>query len=148
MVKKLPAMQETWIWSLHLEDPLEKGMAAHSSILAWSIPWTEEPGGLLSMGSQRVRHNWRLSLSLFNQQSGRSSVLNPPILKGQWFHLTGIDFYSGFFFLSSLFLSAILFKNLLIFLFSVNNNKNKTKQSTTEQTKSKTFDQGIHFIMK
>ena len=56
MVKKLPAMQETQIWSLGLEDPLEKGMAAHCSILAWRIPWTEEPGRLQSMGSQRIRH--------------------------------------------------------------------------------------------
>ena len=56
MVKKLPEMQETWIQSLGREDPLEKGMATHSSILAWSIPWTEEPGGLQSMGSQRVGH--------------------------------------------------------------------------------------------
>ena len=54
MVKSLPAMQETWLWSLGQEDALEKGMAAHSSILTWRIPWTEEPGGLQSMGSQRV----------------------------------------------------------------------------------------------
>ena len=53
MVKNLPAMQETWVQSLGCEDPLEKGMATHSSILAWRIPWTEEPGGLQSMGSQR-----------------------------------------------------------------------------------------------
>ena len=50
MVKNLPAMQETWIRYLGQEDPLEKEMATHSSILAWSIPWTEEPGGLQSMG--------------------------------------------------------------------------------------------------
>ena len=56
MVKKLPEMQETWIQSLGREDPLEKGMATHSSILAWRIPWTEEPGGLQSMGSQRAGH--------------------------------------------------------------------------------------------
>ena len=56
MVKNLPAMQETWFRSLGWEDPLEKGMATHSSILAWRIPWTEEPGRLQSMGSQRVRH--------------------------------------------------------------------------------------------
>ena len=56
-LKRLPAMRETWVWSLSLEDPLEKEMAAHSSILAWRIPWTEEPGRLQSMGSQRVRHN-------------------------------------------------------------------------------------------
>ena len=57
MVKNLPAMQETRVPSLGLEDALEKGMATHSSILAWRIPWTEEPGGLQSIGSQRVRHN-------------------------------------------------------------------------------------------
>ena len=57
MVKNLPAMQETRIQSLGGEDPLEKGMATHSSIIAWRIPWTEEPGGLLCMGSQRVGHD-------------------------------------------------------------------------------------------
>ena len=56
-VKNLPAMQETQVQSLGQEDPLEKGIATHSSILAWRIPWTEEPGGLQSMGSQRVRHD-------------------------------------------------------------------------------------------
>ena len=55
MVKYPPAMQETWVRSLGQEDPLEKGMATHSSILAWRIPWTEEPDALQSMGSQRVR---------------------------------------------------------------------------------------------
>ena len=50
MVKTLPAMRETWVRSLGREDPLEKGMAAHSNILAWRIPWTEEPGRLQSMG--------------------------------------------------------------------------------------------------
>ena len=57
MVKNLPAMQETQAQSLGLEDPLKKGMANHSSILAWRIPWTEEYGWLQSMGSQRVGHN-------------------------------------------------------------------------------------------
>ena len=56
MVKSLPAVQETQLQSLGWEDPLEKGMAAHSSILAWRIPWTERPGGLQSMGLQRVRY--------------------------------------------------------------------------------------------
>ena len=56
-VKDLPAVQETWVRSLGWEDPLEKEMATHSSILAWKISWTEEPGGLQSMGSQRVGHN-------------------------------------------------------------------------------------------
>ena len=57
MVKRLPAMQETWVRSLGQEDPLEKEMATHSSILAWRIPWIVEPGRLQSMGSQRVGHN-------------------------------------------------------------------------------------------
>ena len=57
MVKNPPAMQETWIRSLGWEDPLEKGVATHSSILAWRVPWTEEPGGLQRMGSQRVGHD-------------------------------------------------------------------------------------------
>ena len=51
-------MQEMWVWSLCPEDPLEKEMASHSSTLAWEIPWTEEPGGLQSMRSQKVRHSW------------------------------------------------------------------------------------------
>ena len=55
MVKNLPAMQESRVQSLGLEDPLEKEMASHSSLLAWIISWTVEPGGLQSMGSQRVR---------------------------------------------------------------------------------------------
>ena len=56
MVKNPPAMQETWVGSLGWENPLEKRMAIHSSILAWTIPWTEEPGRLQSMGSQGVGH--------------------------------------------------------------------------------------------
>ena len=57
IVKNLSAMWETQVRSLGQEDPLEKGMATHSSILAWRIPWTEEPGGLQSKGSQRVGHD-------------------------------------------------------------------------------------------
>ena len=53
-----PTVPETWVWSLGWEDPLEKGTATHSSILAWRIPWIEEPGGLQSMGSQRAGHDW------------------------------------------------------------------------------------------
>ena len=56
-VKRLPAMQETWVQSLGQEDPLEKEMEIHSSTLAWKIPWTKEPGRLQSMGLQRVRHD-------------------------------------------------------------------------------------------
>ena len=57
MVKDLPAIQETQVRSLGQEDPLEKKMATHSSILAWKIPWVEELGGLQSMGSQRIEHD-------------------------------------------------------------------------------------------
>ena len=57
MIKNLPAIWETQVQSLGLEDPLEKRMATHFSILAWRIPWTEEPGELQSMGSERVRHD-------------------------------------------------------------------------------------------
>ena len=65
LVKNPPAMWETWVQSLGWEDPLEKGTATHSSILAWRISWIEEPGGLQSMGSQRVRHDWATSLFTF-----------------------------------------------------------------------------------
>ena len=58
MVKNLPTMRETWVQFLSREDPLEKGTATHSRILAWGIPWIEEPGGLQSMGSQKVRQHW------------------------------------------------------------------------------------------
>ena len=57
MVKNLPAVRETWVHALGWEDPLEEEMATNSSILAWRIPCTEEPGGLWSKGSHRVRHN-------------------------------------------------------------------------------------------
>ena len=72
LVKNLPAMQETWIQSLGQEDPLEKRLATHSSILAWRSLWTAEPGGLQSMGSQRV---WteRLTLSLSPGSQGTES---------------------------------------------------------------------------
>ena len=61
-VKRLSTMQETWVQSLGWADPLEKEMAAHFIILVWKIPWTKEPGRLLSMRLQRVRHDWLTSL--------------------------------------------------------------------------------------
>ena len=69
MIKNSPAMQETKVQFLGWEDPLEKGMATHSSILAWEIPWTEESGGLQSMGSRRVRQD----LTTKQQQTRLSS---------------------------------------------------------------------------
>ena len=70
-LKHLPGMRETRVWSLGREDPLEKEMATHSSILAWRIPWREEPGRLQSMGSQRVGHDWETSLHryLYNSKT-------------------------------------------------------------------------------
>ena len=64
-VKNLPTVQETWVRFLGQEDPLEKGMATHSSILAWGIPWTEKPGELQSMGLQRVRHHRAINTFAF-----------------------------------------------------------------------------------
>ena len=65
MVENLPVMQETWVQSPSREDPLEKGIATHSSILAWRIPWTEEPSGLQSMESQRVGHDKSANTTTF-----------------------------------------------------------------------------------
>ena len=64
MIEHLPTMRETQVQSLGWEDPLRKEMATHSSTLAWKIPWTEKPGRLQSMGSQRIGHDWATSLSL------------------------------------------------------------------------------------
>ena len=73
MIKSWPVVRETWVRSLGQEDPLQKEMATHSSTLAWKIPWTEGPGRLQSMGSQRVRHNWGTSLMDFvGQKLARS----------------------------------------------------------------------------
>ena len=80
MVKNLPAMPETRVRSLHQENPLKKGMATHSSILAWRIPWKDEPGGLQSMGSQRVRHNWTTLTLTFTQYFPINPEFDP-----EWF---------------------------------------------------------------
>ena len=95
-VKNLPAIQETQVWSLGREDPLEKGMAIHSNILAWKIPRTEEPGGLQSVGSQRVKHNWATNTSTFwclqlvglgfEVRSGQGAV--PPASQFVWLKLS------------------------------------------------------------
>ena len=66
MVKRLPAVLETWVLALGWDDPLEKEMSTHSSILAWKIPWTEEPGRLQSMRLQRVGHDWVTSISFLS----------------------------------------------------------------------------------
>ena len=66
-------MQETWVQSLGLEDPLEKKMATHSSVLAWEIPWMEASGGLQTMGSQRVGHDWAIALT---KDKGQDSYIS------------------------------------------------------------------------
>ena len=72
MVKNLPSMQETQVWSLGRKDPLEESMAIYSRILAWRIPWTEDPDGLQSKGSHRVRHNWSNLARMHMSSLGRS----------------------------------------------------------------------------
>ena len=74
IVKKLFAMKKTQDWSLGCEDPLEEEMATHSSILAWRPPWTEEPGGLKSMGSQRVGHDWATNTKITYRTQMNSMV--------------------------------------------------------------------------
>ena len=83
-LKHLPAMWETWVPSLGWEDPLEKEMATHSSILAWWIPWTEEPGGLQSTGLQRVRHGWATLLTSNDKQ--QTSVPEKDVRKLRFEH--------------------------------------------------------------
>ena len=83
-VKYMPWMQETWVWSLGWEDPLEKEMANHSFILAWRIPWTEEPGRLQFMGSQRVRHDW---VKFTHIRSTGQSCGTEPLTCGIWCYL-------------------------------------------------------------
>ena len=89
-VKRLPTMRETWVQSLGREDLLEKEMATHSSILAWKILWTDEPGRLQSMGSQRVGHDWATSLhftvSRLPDQVVSLSVLNTGVLTPNVFY--------------------------------------------------------------
>ena len=76
MVKNPPLNAGDWVQSLGWEDPLEKGLATHSSILAWEIPWAEEPGGLQSMGSQRVRHNCVTNTLLSNDYCRLTSKIH------------------------------------------------------------------------
>ena len=84
-VKNMPAVSETWVPSLGWEDPPEEGMATLSSILAWRIPWTEEPGGLQSMVLQRVGHDWSTKHnSQHNKCSIRSEYLTYWIWKRRW----------------------------------------------------------------
>ena len=90
MVKHLPAMWATQIWSLGQEDPLEEKVATHPGIHAWKIPWAKEPGGLQSMGSQRVRHDWATSLhEVLLGLPGGSMVKNLPAKLETWVRSLG-----------------------------------------------------------
>ena len=97
MVKNLPALLESWVRSLVWEDPLEKEMATHSSILAWRIPWTDEPGGLQSTGSQRVGHNWMTLNFNYLHFICLSDLADPPvsILSFTSQILFGLRYHSG-----------------------------------------------------
>ena len=81
MIKNLPIMWETWVWSLGLEDPLEKERVTHSSILAWEIPWTEEPGGLQFMDLQGIRQDWATNTNLIRPYAYSSNSAMP---KASW----------------------------------------------------------------
>ena len=117
MVKNLSAMQETWVLSLGWEDLFEKGMATHSSILAWRIQWTEEPGGLQTMGLQRVGHDWvtkhssasTISFLLITLQSTSLALISLPSfrvspLKDTWFRIQHSCKQNSFFSLQKSFL--------------------------------------------
>ena len=82
MIKNLPEMQETQIWSLGWEDPLEKGMAIYSSTLAWRIPWTVEPGRLQSTGSRRVGQDWVTNIWIFPGSSDDNNAGDPGSIPG------------------------------------------------------------------
>ena len=86
VLKYPPAMQETWVWSLVKEDPLEEDMATHSSILAWEIPRIEESGRLQSIGSHRIRHNWATNTFTFSYSHHR----NPNSLQLCWILLEAL----------------------------------------------------------
>ena len=89
-VKNLPAMQETQVQSLGWEDPLKKGMTSHSRILAWRIPWTREPGGLHSMSSQRVEHDWVLNTTecLTHTHTHISDTTSDAEKSQLWYHVS------------------------------------------------------------
>ena len=89
MVNRLSTMREIWVRSLGREDPLEKEMAIHSSTIAWKIPWTEEPGRLQSMGSQRVRHDWATSL-LHHFIPARMAIIKRSDNSKSWWRHKGI----------------------------------------------------------
>ena len=108
-LKRLPGMQETRVRSLGWEDSLEKEMATHSSIHAWRLPWTEEPGRLQSTGSQRVGHDWASSLSLYLHSAAQSVVYSEEL----WdFHLLFAAFLAFTYSESHLFPSLLVWVSI------------------------------------
>ena len=93
MVNNLPAMQENWVRSPGCKDPLEKGMATHSSIIAWRIPWTEEPSRLQSMGSQRVRHHWATNIYFFSYMYIHNTYTSQNMMKDTYRNIGGYRWY-------------------------------------------------------
>ena len=96
MVKNLLVTQETWVWSLGQEDLLEKKMVIHSSILAWEIPWIEEPGSLQSMGLQRVKHDWATNIVIWTHCIAQRTLLNVMTWMGRKFKRERIYVYPLF----------------------------------------------------
>ena len=111
-------MRETWVWALGWEDPLEKEMAIHSSTTAWKIPWTEEPGRLQSMGSQRVGHNWETSLSLSNMGIVNYRSIDLKVSAFRKFSICCCCFFFFFFFIVFCFIFWPHWSSLLLMGFS------------------------------
>ena len=106
-------MQEMWVRSLGQEDPLEEGMATHSSILAWGIPWTEEPGRLQSMGSQRVGHNWATNTQRPHTLNYMWSLSSLKATSENLFHVDFLLHFRSFWLLFLCLTSEVTFKELM-----------------------------------
>ena len=112
---------DPWVWSLGQKDPLKKGMATHSSILAWGIPWTEEPGGLQFMGLQRVGHDWAFNDLLLSPNSIYSCVFRYVFVSTLFFKSLINSNYSNYWYIQIYFSFSNIFCIFLLFptLFSL-----------------------------
>ena len=115
MVKNPAAKQETQVWSLNQEHPLEKEMATHSSILVWEIPWTEEPGGLQCMGSRRIGHDWAHTHAFYSGATQEPGNMNSESELIKWMVL-GDSMIRGLLFAPQLKIGVLL--NPLVFCLS------------------------------
>ena len=120
MVKNLPAMQEIRVQSLGREDHLEKGMETHSSILAWRIPWSEEPGRLQSMGSQRVGHNLSTNHPDIAACSGRAGHRRLPFSYGRKVIYLSVSIYPVFCFYLSISAVSVIYYLFIHHLSNIN----------------------------